>query len=199
MYPNRIPLFVLAAALSASAMESEVLNSERIARQFGNYDIDVLVAKPGLRRSSLFSVEGTDHVCRTYAVVKFTDQALWENYEEHAKIIAGGSIGAVFKESGWEIVKETLYVGNFGIDKSSSEILQLMRLKDAQELAMHVYRLNVRKDDLIVEYATIVESHHPEYLTVADLKRLYPIADGALIDPDEVDRLVQLVLDSGQN
>ena len=198
MYPNRIPLYVLAAALSASAMESEVLNSERITEHFGNYGIDVLAAKPGLRRSSLFSVEGENRVCRTYAVVKFTDQTPWESNEEHAKILAGSSIGAVFKDSGWQIVKDTIYVGSFNVDDSASEIQQLMRLDDDQELAIHVYRLSVRKGDLIVDYATIIESHHPDYLTLADLNRFYAISDDMIIEADEVDSLIALVLAAGQ-
>ena len=196
MHSNRIPLFVLAAALGASAMESELLNSERIALRFGNYGIEVLAAKPGLRRSSLFSVEGTDQVCRTYALVIFAAESRWENNDEHAKILAGGSIGAVFKDSGWQIDKETLYVGSFRIDKPESEIKHLMQLENTQELALHIYRLNVRKGDLIVNYATIAESHHPDYLTVTDLNRLYPFGDDARIDAQEVDRLVALVLDS---
>jgi hypothetical protein len=191
-------VFVLAAALGASAMESEVLNSERIAQRFGNYGIEVLAANSELRRSSLFSIEDNVPVCRTYAVVMFMGQTPWEGNEEHAKILAGGSIGAVFKNSGWHIDKETLFVGSYQVDSSAREVQRLMHLEDSQELALHVYRLSVRKDDLVFEYATIIESHHPDYLTVTDLNRLYPLAGDAPIDAHEVARLVALVLDSEQ-
>lgn len=199
MDSKRVPLYVLAAALSASAMESEVLNSERIAQRFGNYGIDVLDAKPGLRRSNLYSITDNERICRTYAVVKFSDQTPWENNEEHVKVLAGGSIGAVFKQSGWEIVKETLFVGSFSADSSAAELLQLMQLDGSKKLAMHAYTLKVHKDDITVDYATIIEAHHPDYLTEADLLRLFPVSAEAMIDADAVDKLVALLTESEQN
>lgn len=174
MQSNQVPLVVLAAALSASAMESELLNSERIERQFGSYGIEVVSTRAGIRRSNLFSTVENGRICRTYAVVKFVDAATVDIDEEHAKIQAGGSIGAVFKEHGWEIVKETLFIGEIAIDDTNSEITQLMQLQSEQQLAMHIYQLMLRKGDLLVDYATVVESHHPDYLSQDDLIALFP-------------------------
>ncbi len=194
MQPNQVPLVVLAAALSASAMESELLNSERIERRFGSYAIDVITAQPGLRRSNLYSIEQDDHVCRTYAVVKFADQSSGKVSEEHSRVLAGGSIGAVFKANGWEIVKDTLYLGEIPTVDATSDIGRLMRLGDPQDLAVHIYRLSLRKGDASINYATIIESHHPDYLTQADLKRLYPTSNDLGIDAAAVAEYIGLVL-----
>jgi hypothetical protein len=194
MHTNQVPLVVLAAALSASAMESELLNSERIERRFGSYAIDVITAQPGLRRSNLYSNEEHDRICRTYAVVKFADQTSGEVSEEHSRVLAGGSIGAVFKANGWEIVKGTLYLGEILAVDAGSDIGRLMHLEDPQDLAVHIYRLSLRKDDVSIDYATIIESHHPDYLTQADLKRLYPTSNDLRLDDAAVAEFVELVL-----
>ena len=194
MQSNQVPLVVLAAALSASAMESELLNSERIERRFGSYAIDVITAQPGLRRSNLYSIEQDVHVCRTYAIVKFADQSSAKVSEEHSRVLAGGSIGAVFKANGWEIVKDTLYLGEIPAVDAGSDIGHLMRLEEPQDLAVHIYRLSLRKEKASIDYATIIESHHPDYLTQADLKRLYPTNNDLRMDDAAAAEYVDLVL-----
>ena len=62
---HRLAPTVLAAALSACATETVLLNSERVEQRFGNYGIDVLASEAGLRRSSLYSVEKDGRICRT--------------------------------------------------------------------------------------------------------------------------------------
>ena len=199
MQSNQVPLVVLAAALSASAMESELLNSERIAKRFGNYGIEVVSAKPGLRRSNLYSAKDGGRVCRTYAVVRFADQTTGDISEEHSRILAGGSIGAVFRENGWEIFKQTIYVDEIEIDAPSNDIAQLMGLDESQVLAAHIYRLQLRKGDLTVDYATIIETHHPDYLSKSDLDHLYTTDKAARLKSDEVSELIDLVLSPKQN
>ena len=50
-----------------------------------------------------------------------------------------------------------------------------MRIAAGTPLAEHVYVLDVVKDGRAIEYATLVEIHHPDYLTTrrprADLRR----------------------------
>ena len=194
MHTNRVPLVVLAAALSASAMESELLNSERIERRFGNYSIEVIAEQAGVRRSNLYSVEENGPVCRTYAVVQFEDQSSVDVSAEHSRVMAGGSIGAVFKENGWEIVKDTLYVGEISSVAAESNVGRLMVLEDQHDLALHIYRLSLRKEDVTINYATIVEAHHPDYLTQADLTRLYPTNDETVLDDGDIARYSELVV-----
>jgi hypothetical protein len=198
MRTNQVPRVVLAAALSASALESELLNSERIAHRFGSYGLEMLSAEPGLRRSNLYSREETGHVCRTYAVVQFADQIDSEISEEHAKVLAGSSIGAIFKSNGSQVVKETLFVGGIGVASSASDIGRLMHLESPQSLAMHVYRLILRKGSQAVDYATVIESHHPAYLTQEDLYQMYPTDSFSMLGSDEVSELAELVLLSDQ-
>jgi len=188
MSPTTFPPAVLAAILSACATEPVLLNSERIEQRFGSYGIAVLASEAGLRRSSLYSLEGDETTSRTYAVVRFTDQ-LDERYrDEHAKVLDGNSIGAIFRSNGWDLHKQTLYIGSLTLPRETTSIGELMRIAGPQELALHVYQLLLVRQEQVLEYATIVETHHPEYLTEGDLRDLYKydtetaLADEAIVD-----------------
>jgi len=173
MRKTHFPPSVLAAILSACATESVILNSERIERRFGSYGIDVLASEAGLRRSNLFSYDGDTATCRTYAVVQFAEH-LDDRYDDaHTRVLAGKSIGATFKESGWGIQKNTLYIGSIRLPQSQTQVGELMRLSGAHDLALHVYQLLLVRDDQELEYATILEAHHPEYMTESGLRELF--------------------------
>lgn len=190
---KRVPVTVLAAALSACVVESEQLNSERIQQQFGSYGLEILSSKDGVRRSNLYSVAGDRRICRTYAVVQFDDVPESIIDREHAEILAGQSIGAIFKQNGWEIFKETRYVGAHRFDRDEHPVYALMALDEAPELAMHVYRLLLKKESQIIEYATIIELHHPDYLDLEALEALFVIDAPAGLGNDALGRLVRLV------
>ena len=179
---------VLAAALSACATETVLLNSERVEQRFGNYGIDVLASEAGLRRSSLYSVQHDRRICRTYAVVRFTDQLDLSYGPEHAKVLAGNSLGEVFKAEGWSIHKQTLHIGSLIVDSKRSSITELMDLSDDRDLALHVYQLLLLRLDQVFEYAAIIEAHHPDYLLESDLLETYQYDNSdALSDADLVD------------
>ena len=126
MRSSRVSPVVIAAALSACALEPESLNSERIEERFGSYGIEVLSHESGIRRSSLYSVDNEVKTCRTYAVVRFVDESTPRVAAAHANILAGGSIGATFKSSGWHIGKITLAVSSISLGGSDHAISQLM-------------------------------------------------------------------------
>ncbi len=173
-----IPTAVLAAALCACSAQQELLNSDRIEQRFGSYGIDVLQQDDRVRRSSLYSVDDGVRTCRTYAVVSYHEPLAIELASAHAAIVAGDSIGATLRVAGWEIGKETLYVGTVRLPDPSHGVARLMRLDGAATLGLHAYRLRLDKDQQTVWYATIIEAHHPDYLTETDLIRLY--ADDAV-------------------
>lgn len=196
MHNNLIPPAVLAAALSACAVQPELLNSERIEQRFGSYGIEVLEQTSSVRRSSLYTTSDGTTTCRTYAVVEFADATITDISAAHQNILAGESIGTTFKTAGWQINKETIYVGELAIDNPQHPIGLLMRLEGPANLGLHAYRLMLDKGVRSIHYATIIETHHPDYLVAADLLELYPP------DPDlrptiaELATLEQLVLGS---
>jgi len=193
MHHTNFPPGVLAAAISACATESIKLNSERIEQRFGSYGLEVLASEAGLRRSSLYSFDGDSSTCRTYAVVRFADQ-LDECYgREHAKILEGNSIGAIFRDNGWDIFKKTLYVGNVRLPGTPSDIARLMRLSGSHDLALHVYQLDIVRADRAFEYATIMEAHHPEYLSARALCELYEFDTAVPLPPRELNALSELL------
>ena len=194
MHGNNLPRSVVAAALDACAHESERLNSERIAEGFGSYGIDVISSEPGLRRSNLFSSEGGIRTCRTYAVVRFVDEPHALIDAEHSQILAGKSIGAIFKASGWTIIKETLYIGTATLDDTDHPLATLMRLDSESEVAMHVYRLLLQKQQQAIDYATLIELHHPDYLDQSDLVNLFSIDAQTSLHPQQVEEMKSLGL-----
>lgn len=184
--------------LSACETEPVLLNSERIQQRFGSYGIKVLPSEPGLRRSSLYSIDDGRPVCRTYSVVRFADQPHDGYREEHAKVLAGNSIGAIFRSHGWDIHKQTIYIGSLLLPARSTRIGQLMHISDQDELALHVYQLLLARNDQVFEYATIVEAHHPEYLSQSGLFELYEYDESTGLSPPAVSNLVSLVLHAGE-
>ncbi len=191
---HRLAPSVLAAALSACATQTVLLNSERIENRFGSYGIEVLASEAGLRRSSLYSLEGDNRICRTYAVVRFTDEPDMVYGPEHARVLAGNSLGEVFRSSGWMIHKQTLYIGTVGTDDRHRSIHELMQLKRPAPLAMHVYQLLLARGNRVFEYATITEAHHPEYLTEAELLKIYSYNRAEAPDDTTIEALESLLI-----
>ncbi|MCP5089841.1 MAG: hypothetical protein GY949_02855 [Gammaproteobacteria bacterium] len=191
---THFPPAVHAVMLSACAAEPVLLNSERIEQRFGSYGIEVLASEARLRRSSLYSFSDDRPVCRTYAAVRFADQ-LDERYsEEHSKVLAGNSIGAIFKSHGWEVHKQTMYIGRLDLPEKQTSINQLMHTTSAQDLALHVYQLLLVKNEQVFEYAMIVETHHPDYLSEKMLRELYEYDTTTVLPPESVSQIVALVL-----
>lgn len=181
------------AVLSACALESELLNSERISERFGSCGIDVLEHGPTVRRSSLYSIEDGARICRSYAVVQFIEQESQAVAEAHARILVGESIGATFKAAGWQIQKVTRHVGSVPWPGADHTLTGLMQLADNATLAMHAYRLILQKDKRSLHYATIIEVHHPDYLDENDLRKLYDWQDDKRLPEDTVEELINRV------
>jgi hypothetical protein len=195
MRSNRVSPVVIAAALSACALEPESLNSERIKERFGSYGIEVLSHESGVRRSSLYSVDGNTRICRTYAVVRFVDESTPRVAAAHADILAGSSIGATFKSTGWHIGKVTLHVGSVSLDGANHAIGELMQIDGPTELGVHAYQLVLEKDSQTIDYATIVETHHPDYMSLPELEKLYGDSIAAALSDEEVRNLSTLIMD----
>jgi hypothetical protein len=152
----------------------ETLNSERIERKFGSYGVAVLDSNAETRVANLFSTENGVRVCRTFAVSRYPAVVDPSFAAEHAAILAGGSIGAVFAAHGWTVRKTHLY---FGEAQAWPALAALMHVAPATALAEDIYVLEIVKGAATFEYATIAEIHHPDYLRSADLPALYGRAD----------------------
>jgi hypothetical protein len=171
----RTHLYIAAIAVAAHALSlgqpppREILNSERIAALFGNYGIEVLEQDDAVRVSNLYSEAGGERTCRTFAVVRY-GRLDAELRSEHAAIVAGGSIGAVLAAAGWEVRKTHLHYGMVG---ATPRLASLMQVAAGTPLAAHVYALDVVKAGRTLEYAALVEIHHPGYLGSDDLLEIY--------------------------
>lgn len=192
MQRNPIPTIVLTAALGACSLQSEVLNSERIKHRFGSYGIEIIEQDGGTRRSNLYSTHDGARICRTYAVVEFVGSNAVDLSNVHGKVVDGASIGSTLKEDGWEIRKETFYMGNLSAPGDGHPINELMYLPHESELAVHAYNLHIEKANVSVHYATIVETHHPDYLDDNELRELYALSRDP--ESEEINRVHQLVL-----
>ena len=191
---KQISLIIVAATLSACAQEPELLNSERIEQRFGTYGVEILSQEAGVRRSNLYSVHDNTRVCRTYAVVRFIEENVDIIADTHAKVVAGQSIGATFKSAGWQINKVTVHIGSLSLSDSEHMIGELMRLDGPTELAVHAYQFVLQKDQSKIDYATIVETHHPDHLSVADLEDLYGDSIETELSEEEIQNLSTLIM-----
>jgi len=173
------------AALAATGQppSRELLNSERIQRVFGSYGVEVLATDTRARITNLYSIEAGTKTCRTFAVVRFPATIDAAVATEHATITNGGSIGAVFAANGWRVLKTHLAFREL---PATPRLANLMHVAVGTRLAEHAYVLDVARDGKTVEYAALIEIHHPEYLRRADLERIYGRADAgnrqALLD-----------------
>lgn len=158
----------------APASKRELLNSERIAQRFGNYGIEVIESDGRVRVSNLFSEREGQRICRTFAVVRFPDRVDPAFAAEHDEIGRGGSIGAVFAAHGWSVGKTHL---RFFEIAASPRVAALMHVSAGTRLAAHAYVLDVSKGGRAIEYALLVEIHHPDYLALAELRAIYGAAD----------------------
>lgn len=192
--PRILPV-IIAAALCACALEPETLNSERIEQRFGSYGIEVLSQDAGIRRSSLYSLHDGQRICRTYAVVRFVDELAPEIAQTHADVVAGQSIGSTFKASGWQINKQTIHVGSLALRDPDHPIGALMTLREPTILGVHAYQFILQRDDQTINYATIVETHHPDYLTTEDLQNLFGEAIESDLGAEEVRNISTLIMD----
>ncbi len=195
MHSSPVSPVVIAAALSACALEPESLNSERIEERFGSYGIEVLSHESGVRRSSLYSIDGSAKICRTYAVVRFVDESTPRVAAAHADILAGRSIGATFKSTGWQIGKVTLHVGSISLDGSEHAIGTLMHIDESTQLGVHAYQLVLEKDSQTIDYATIVETHHPDYMSLPELEALYGDSIESELNNEDLRKLSTLIMD----
>jgi hypothetical protein len=166
-------VIVAACCLGACASNGPTLNSDRIESTFGSYGVDVLRNDPTRRVSSLYSSTGANKTTRTYAVVEFAGERRSAYSREHALIEKGQSIGATFRDAGWSVDKQHLFIGEFEVPETYSTIGDLMRIVLPETLATHAYLLIVSKDERSFNYATITEIHHPAYLDAADLNEIY--------------------------
>ncbi len=172
-----------------------LLNSERIQQKFGSYGIDVLESDSALRVSNLYSLDDDRKTTRTFAVVKYPDEVDDAFAEEHLTILNGGSIGAVFKRNGWQVIKQHEYFGTINAAADYAGIYRLMGDIQPVDLAVHIYRLDIRKDNMTFQYAEIAEVHHPDYLQVVDLQGIYPgIYDELMVQTRSVERFLNTVV-----
>ena len=192
-FPRIVPA-LLASLFIACAADTLPLNSERIDQRFGSYGIDVISNQNGVRRSNLYSVENGMPICRTYAVVRFINEPDRSYSRGHSRVLAGDSIGKVFKANGWQVNKRTLHIGQLDISAAQSDVIGLMKLAEPRDLAFHIYELSLQKGDKTYPYATIVEAHHPEYLTQSALHDIYPYDESNPLSADTLGELSRLVL-----
>ncbi|MDZ7643469.1 MAG: hypothetical protein U5K76_04090 [Woeseiaceae bacterium] len=190
----QLGLLLLAIACAGSTT-APALNSERIAARYGSYEVSLLQQEAEWRISSLESRAGGAATTRTLAVVRFALPLPAELRPAHERIVAGASIGATFRDAGWDIEKRHLYGGTYVLDADRHAVLRLMRLTPPAVLAVHAYRFEVVGDAERHAYATIVELHHPDYLALADLRDLYalPAAAGESCAPPSVRAALQRI------
>jgi hypothetical protein len=173
-----------------------LLNSERIRQKYGSYGVELIYSDSTTRITNLFSDDSIRKVMRTYAIVFYPALVDSNVINEHNLILAGGSIGQVFKENGWSITKQSIYWGEITTSERFKEIYAMMDETDSSNLAIYVYTFTVEKGGKNFDYATIAEVYHPHYLSLEDLRRIYSIPDSGLASREDLTKLLDKVISS---
>lgn len=168
-------LFRLAVALliSSCTASGPLLNSDRIEERFGSYGVDVLSQNEDKRISNLYSLHGSDRVTRTYAIVEYLHAPRADYRNEHATVLSGGSIGRTFRLTGWSIRKQNLFIDELEVPPTYRLLGNLMHIELPAILAVHQYLLVISNEERSFSYARITEIHHPDFLALYDLQRIY--------------------------
>lgn len=198
---NRCPITLIALLANASCALNlpPVLNSERIKNRFGSYGIEVLRHDDAVRLSSLYSGGRSHNTTRTIALVEFNPSRPVQIAGEHQRILDGASIGATFREHGWAVSKHQSRVGTLQTTRCHAEITDRMKLSAAVALAVHRYDFEVARAGERIRYATITEIHHPDYLRISELSRIFaPVDQGGSEFGDKVGSRLALALDTCQ-
>jgi hypothetical protein len=164
---------LLFLAIAGCATTEPMLNSERIEKQFGSFGIDVVESDASKRIANLYSMEGGRRVCRTWATVRFPDDIDARVESEHALVLEGQPMGAVFKAHGWRVSKRNLRIGSRPLTGSDHRMVRLMQIHESATVAYHSYVFAVSKGSTALDYAVITETHHPDYLSRSDLEEIY--------------------------
>lgn len=127
------------------------------------------------RISNLYSIQNTKKITRTLAIVAFQLPIPQDLEEVHAEIDLGGSIGTVLRKYDWSMEKKTEYLGNTALP----HLFRKWMHTEHRFAAVHIYNLQVfsKNKPCKIHYCTILELHHPEYLTEEDLQTLYKMED----------------------
>ena len=172
-HTNRCLPPLLLLLLVGCAAPGPRLNSDRIQAVFGSYGVAVLRQDEQQRVSSLYSETGGKPVTRTYALVEYIGEPRPDYRETHEAIVAGASIGASFRQDGWEIRKQHLFIGELEIPTSYAIMGELMQLSLPETLAVHQYLFVISNEDRSFSYARITEVHHPEFADIHQLRQWY--------------------------
>ena len=165
-----LPFVVL---LTACAGGGSPLNSDLIEERFGNYGVEVISESDRKRVSSLYSLTDGNRVTRTWAVVEYLGRPAAALAREHDAIVAGASIGKTFRDAGWSIRKQNLFVGELELTSDYREVGDRMQLELPATVVVHQYLFTVSRDERSYSYARITEVHHPAFLTTGEIEQLY--------------------------
>ncbi len=175
----------LMIALLCSGCASNLLNSERIEKKFGSYGIEIIENTGSSRVSFLYSLDKNCQQnlslketqigihCKQYktlAIVKFLNTN--DVIDEHTKILKGASIGATFKNQNWIIKKENILISEIH-NKENQIINEWSNNPDLEKFAFQIYDISLKKNQLQLKYAQIIEIHNPNYLIIDDLIEIY--------------------------
>jgi hypothetical protein len=167
-------LLCVAALLALACATSGVpLNSDLIERRYGSYGVAIREADTERRVASLYSGTGERPTTRTYAITEFLNADLAAYRRQHERIVGGDSIGSTFRAAGYDIRKQSLFIGELEVPPEYTTLADLMNIDLPETLAVHQYLFVVSKDDNAWSYARITEIHHPDFLSAEELQAMY--------------------------
>jgi hypothetical protein len=139
------------------------MNSHRIRKDFGSYEVRVITQTNNRRVANLCSVHNGVEICRTLAVTDFRLPVPPVLREAHEKIIAGASIGETLHAMGFK-ARKTNDVWCCVQSGERFSALTNHEVESGTNLAARLYTLEVSVNDDSLKYAVIAEAYHPQHI-----------------------------------
>lgn len=184
-----LPLILLLGGCigATTASAPPLLNSERIEARFGSYGVSVLEQSGERRDTCLYSDDAGIRTCRTLAIVLFDPDGPDELSGPLQAIRAGASLGATLVSAGWSVTKVTRHIGShFASPPGDARLARHFRIGLPATLALHIYDLRASRAGMSYPVARLLELHHPDYLSVTDLERIYATQPDQPLSGDEI-------------
>lgn len=178
----------------SSAAASDLLNSDRIRTRYGNYGVEIVAQDQDTRVSSLYSSnESNCRTIRTLALVRFHSSTAARVSASHQRIVAGSSIGETLRSAGYPVIKRHIGAANLARHSHHAVVQHFPDSQERTAIATHKYVLEINIAGKQEAYATIVEIHHPDYLSLQQLEAIFgPLPTSPISAQESADLLAHI-------
>jgi hypothetical protein len=178
--------------LRISSLYSLAVGGPSEGREHGSLLQQPVQGNPAAGGSHAADNSVDNRITRTLAISEFAHGLPGSLQEAYSAIRAGASMGATLEDAGWRVDKRHRWLGEVPASTIFGCMTGQPSNQPSPQLAAQVYDLWVIREDEEARFALLAELHDPRYLTLQDLRQIYPEQASQFQVADEtVQRLLQ--------